>query len=274
VKFTIERAVPLADLEVKGRTVTAYAAAFDSPASVYDPQFNPARHLESVARSAFTRALNAGAGRKAKVLFNHGKTIDGTPSERYSMPIATPEEVRADGRGLLTVSRYANTPLADEVRADGRGLLTVSRYANTPLADEVLELIRNESITGQSFRGAVYKYAERGGIVELTECGLREYGPCPFPAYADAEIVSIRSAADLMEAVTDLTPEQRAELARLLSSSNTSNNPDTPIVGLDAAPAPEGTAAVTPDEDPSTVDPDRGDIDLLALANERRRLDS
>jgi HK97 family phage prohead protease len=253
VKFTIERAVPLADLEVKGRTVTAYAAAFDSPASVYDPQFNPARHLESVARSAFTRALNAGAGRKAKVLFNHGKTIDGTPSERYSMPIATPVEVRVDGRGLLTVSRYANTPLADEV----------------------LELIRNESITGQSFRGAVYKYAERGGIVELTECGLREYGPCPFPAYADAEIVSIRSAADLMEAVTDLTPEQRAELARLLSSSNnTSNNPDTPIVGLDAAPAPEGTAAVTPDEDPSTVDPDRGDIDLLALANERRRLDS
>ena len=90
----------------------------------------------------------------------------------------------------------------------------------------------------------------------------------------DAEIVSIRSAADLMEAVTGLTPEQRAELARLLSSSNTSNNPDTPIVGLDAAPAPEGTAAVTPDEDPSTVDPDRGDIDLLALANERRRLDS
>ena len=253
MRFTIERAVPLADLEVKGRTVTAYAAAFDSPASVYDPQFNPARHLESVARSAFTRALNAGAGRKAKVLFNHGKTIDGTPSERYSMPIATPVEVRVDGRGLLTVSRYANTPLADEV----------------------LELIRNESITGQSFRGAVYKYAERGGIVELTECGLREYGPCPFPAYADAEIVSIRSAADLMEAVTDLTPEQRAELARLLSSSNnTSNNPDTPIVGLDAAPAPEGTAAVTPDEDPSTVDPARGDIDLLALANERRRLDS
>ena len=252
MKFTIERAVPLADLEVKGRTVTAYAAAFDSPASVYDPQFNPARHLESVARSAFTRALNAGAGRKAKVLFNHGKTIDGTPSERYSMPIATPVQVRADGRGLLTVSRYANTPLADEV----------------------LELIRNESITGQSFRGAVYKYAERGGIVELTECGLREYGPCPFPAYADAEIVSIRSAADLMEAVTDLTPEQRAELARLLSYSNTSNNPDTPIVGLDAAPAPEGTAAVTPDEDPSTVDPDRGDIDLLALANARRRLDS
>lgn len=250
MKFLIERSVPLADLEVKGRTVTAYAAAFDSPASVYDPQFNPARHLESVARSAFTRALNAGAGSKAKVLFNHGKTIDGTPSERYSMPIATPQEVRADGRGLLTVSRYANTPLADEV----------------------LELIRNESITGQSFRGAVYQYAERGGIVELTECGLREYGPCPFPAYADAEIVSIRSASDLMEAVSDLTPEQRAELARVLS--NTSNNPDTPIEGPVPAPAEPGTATDTPDEDSSTVDPARGDLDLLALANERRRLES
>lgn len=247
MKFTIERAVPLADLDVKGRTVTAYAAAFDSPASVYDPQFSPARHLESVARSAFTRALNAGAGLKAKVLFNHGKTIDGTPSERFSMPIATPVDVRADGRGLLTVSRYAATPLADEV----------------------LELIRNESVTGQSFRGPVYKFTERGGIVELTECGLREFGPCPFPAYADAEIVSIRSAADLMEAVEDLTPEQRAELARLLTSTI-----DTPAEGPAAAPAESGTADVTPDEDPSTVDPARGDIDLLALANERRRLDS
>lgn len=247
MKFTIERAVPLADLEVKGRTVTAYAAAFDSPASVYDPQFTPARHLESVARSAFTRALNAGAGAKAKVLFNHGKTIDGTPSERFSMPIATPVDVRADSRGLLTVSRYAATPLADEV----------------------LELIRNESVTGQSFRGPVYNYAERGGIVELTECGLREFGPCPFPAYADAEIVSIRSATDLMVAVEELTPEQRAELARLLTS-----NTDTPAEGPDPAPAPEGTADVTPVEDSSTVDPARGDIDLLALANERRRLDS
>lgn len=247
MKFTIERAVPLADLEVKGRTVTAYAAAFDSPASVYDPQFTPARHLESVARSAFTRALNAGAGAKAKVLFNHGKTIDGTPSERFSMPIATPVDVRADGRGLLTVSRYAATPLADEV----------------------LELIRNESVTGQSFRGPVYNYAERGGIVELTECGLREFGPCPFPAYADAEIVSIRSATDLMVAVEELTPEQRAELARLLTS-----NTDTPAEGPDPAPAESGTADVTPVEDSSTVDPARGDIDLLALANERRRLDS
>lgn len=247
MRFTIERAVPLADLDVQGRTVTAYAAAFDSPASVYDPQFNPARHLESVARSAFTRALNAGAGNKAKVLFNHGKTIDGTPSERYSMPIATPVEVRADGRGLLTVSRYAATELADEV----------------------LELIRNESITGQSFRGPVYNYVERGGIVELTECGLREYGPCPFPAYADAEIVSIRSAADLMEAVEELTLEQRAELARLLTSST-----DTPVEGPDPAPADSGTAEATPVEDPSTTAPTRGDIDLLALANERRRLDN
>lgn len=246
MKFIIERSVPLDDLEVKGRTVTAYAAAFDSPAEVYDPQFTPARHLETVARSAFKRALDNGAGGKAKVLFNHGKTIDGTPSERYSMPIATPVSVKADGRGLLTVSRYLNTDLADEI----------------------LEAIRGEALTAQSFRGPVYQYAERGGLVELTECGLREYGPCPFPAYQGAEIVSIRSASDLMVAVAELTPEQRAELAALLTT-------DTPIEGPDPAPATEGTAAATPDEDPSTVTPDpEGDLDLLALANERRRLDS
>ena len=98
--------------------MTAYAAVFDSPASVYDPQFNPARHLESVGRSAFARALNAGAGAKAKVLFNHGKTIDGTPSERFSMPMATPLEVRADGRGLLTVSLRRHRPRRRGPRAD------------------------------------------------------------------------------------------------------------------------------------------------------------
>lgn len=247
MKFTIERSVPLDDLEIKGRTVTAYAAPFDSPSMVYDPNFNPARHLESVARSAFTRALNAGAGGRAKVLFNHGKTIDGTPSDRYSMPVATPVEVRADSRGLLTVSRYLNTELADEI----------------------LEAIRAEALTAQSWRGPVYQFTERGGLVELTECGLKEYGPCPFPAYADAEIVSIRSASDLMDAVADLTPEQRADLARLLTTT------DTPIEGPDPAPAPEGTAEATPAEDPSTVTDDpAGDLDLLALANRRRQLDS
>lgn len=252
MRHIIERAFECEGIEVNrsgdGRTVTAYAAVFDQPTMVVDPQIARGPYLETIARTGFAKSIGDGAAGRARVLFNHGKTNEGQPSERYTQPIGTPLEVKADGRGLLTVTRYAKTPLADET----------------------LELIREGAITGQSFRGPVFNFVERssasGLTVQLTEVGLREYGPVVFPAYVGAEFVSIRSATDLMMAVADLTDEQRAELAALLAS------PDTPT---GAAPdAATGTSEGTPSVEPSTVDPDRGDIDLLALANERRRLDT
>ena len=44
-----------------------------------------------------------------------GTTISGTPSDRGSVPINRSVEVRADSKGLLTVSEYHSTELADEV---------------------------------------------------------------------------------------------------------------------------------------------------------------
>jgi len=250
-RHIVERSFELEGIEVNrsgdGRTVTAYAAVFDQPAMVVDPLIARGPYLETIARTAFNKSIGDGAAHRARVLYNHGKTNEGQTSERYSQPIGTPLEVKADGRGLLTVTRYARTPLADET----------------------LELIREGAITGQSFRGAVINYAERsaasGLTVQLTELGLREYGPVTFPAYTGAEFVSIRSASDLMSAVADLTDEQRAELAALLAS------PDTPP-GADQVAVLADTAEVTPSVEPSPVDPARGDIDLLALANAARRL--
>lgn len=264
MRHMIERAFECEGIEVNrsgdGRTVTAYAAVFDQPTMVVDPQIARGPYLETIARTGFNKVIGDGVAARSRVLFNHGKTNEGQPSERYSQPIGTPLEVKADGRGLLTVTRYAKTPLADET----------------------LELIREGAITGQSFRGPVFNFVERsaasGLTVQLTEVGLKEYGPVVFPAYAGAEFVSIRSATDLMSATADLsgalTDEDRAEMIRLLllSSSNTSNNPDT---HTGAAPdAATSTSEGTPAVEPSNVDPDRGDIDLLALANKRRRLDS
>lgn len=230
-----------------GRTVTAYAAVFDVATMVVDRQFSPNPYAETVARSAFNKSLAEGAGSRAQVLFNHGKTIDGTPAERYAMPIGTPIEVKADSRGLLTVTRYAKTPLGDEV----------------------LQLIDEGALRGQSYRGPVYRWTERADGITFTEVGLREYGPCPFPAYTGAEFVSIRSAADLLSAVSELNDEQRAELARLLNTSNTDTRPD------DAAPdaAPAGTSADTSSDAPSTdPEPSGLDLDQLALDQERRRI--
>jgi len=168
-----------------GRLVEAYATAFDSPAEISDFE---GHYIEEIDPSAFNKVLadigrsRAGFG-KVKVMYNHGMTIHGTPSERGSMPIATPVDIRPEARGLLTLARYSDTPFADEV----------------------LENIRNGSITAQSFTGRIVRsdpqlrpgerHRPRGGQltrVRRTELGLKEFGPTPFEAYSGAEILGVR----------------------------------------------------------------------------------
>jgi HK97 family phage prohead protease len=168
-----------------GRLVEAYAAVWNQPAEIHDFE---GHYVEEIDPAAFNKVVadigrsRAGFG-KVKVMYNHGMTIHGTPSERGSMPIATPVEIRPETRGLLTLARYSDTPFADEV----------------------LENIRNGAITAQSFTGRIVrsdpqlrrgdKHYPRGGQltrVRRTELGLKEFGPTPFEAYSGAEIVGVR----------------------------------------------------------------------------------
>ncbi|WP_435643870.1 phage major capsid protein [Streptomyces sp. H49] len=183
-----QRVFALDDIQIRaggdGRTVTAYAAVFDSPAEIHDQD---GHYLEQISRTAFDKTLQERAGRIG-VFYNHARTLHGTPSEQGSVPIGTPIE---------------------PPRPDGRGLLTVTRYNKTPLADAVLEAIRNGDITGQSFTGRFYKSdpagpylpARSGDLTLVTrkEIGLIEYGPTPIPAYADAEIVGVRAVDGALE---------------------------------------------------------------------------
>jgi HK97 family phage prohead protease len=171
-----------------GRLVEAYAAVFNVPAEIRDFE---GHYLEEIDPAAFNKIVadvsrsRAGFG-KVKVMYNHGMTIHGTPSERGSMPIGTPVEIRPEARGLLTLTRYSETPFADEV----------------------LENIRNGAITAQSFTGRIVRsdpqlrngdrHRPRGGAlpqVRRVELGLKEYGPTPFEAYTGAEIVGVRMSA-------------------------------------------------------------------------------
>ncbi len=93
-----------------------------------------------------------------------------------------------------------------DIRAEQRGLLTRTRYNETPLAEEILENIRAGSITSQSFTGRIVRsdpQLRRGDrhrpdstgalrTVRRTELGLREYGPVLWPAYSGAEILGVR----------------------------------------------------------------------------------
>jgi HK97 family phage prohead protease len=187
------RIYPLEDIHIirsadggDGRTVEAYAAVFGQPAEIDDFQ---GKYIETIDPSAFNRAIEhahrsrGGFAGSVKVLYNHGMTIAGTPSERFSMPIGTPVDIRAETRGLLTRTRYAETPLADEV----------------------LENIRSGAITSQSFTGRIHRsdpqlrrgekyrgYRDQLPQVRRTELGLREYGPVLWPAYSGAEILGCR----------------------------------------------------------------------------------
>jgi HK97 family phage prohead protease len=192
-----------------GRTVEAYAAVFDTPAEIRDQH---GHYNEVIHRSAFNRTLSHGIDRVG-YFYNHAMTMHGTPAEGAgSVPIGSPVDIRADGRGLRTVTRLN--------RSD--------------LADHVLEAIRNGDLKAYSFRGRIFRSdpsrtprrtSGRLPTVTRTELGLTEYGPTPNPAYRDAGILAVRSElADLRHEVATLT--------RTITSS-TLDGPDEPYATPD-----------------------------------------
>jgi HK97 family phage prohead protease len=221
-----ERTFLLEDIAIRsggdGRTVVAYAAVFGVPAEIHDQD---GHYHETIGHGAFDKTLAEQAGR-IQVFYNHGKTLYGTPSERFSMPLGTPEEMTADGRGLLTVTRYNKTPLADEV----------------------LESIRNGDIKGQSFSGRFIpgksqRSRGRDGAPDTilrSEVALREYGPTPMPSYKEASIVGVR-AEQLAPLIDNLDPDERAELIKILSTPA-----GEPLPAAEAAPQGTSPANDTP----------------------------
>ena len=79
------RAFPLIDMAIRsdgdGRTVEAYAAVWDTPTKVSDIQ---GRYIEQMARTAFDQSIAERGDRPWPVLFNHGLTVHGTPSDTDS----------------------------------------------------------------------------------------------------------------------------------------------------------------------------------------------
>lgn len=201
----ITRYAPLLDYEIArsgdGRTVIAYAATFGNAYEVRDEH---GHYDEIINRAAFNKVLaRPDAIKRVQVYFNHGMTLWGTPSDRWSEPIGVPEEI---------------TP-------DGRGLLTRTRYGKTENAEQVLQMWIDGTVRAQSFVGALGPTVTRTPrgtngrpVLERMQLGLREYGPAPAVVNVDAELVSIRSQSQLLgRPPSELTPEERRELHALLT---------------------------------------------------------
>jgi HK97 family phage prohead protease len=214
--YTYDRTFPLDDIQIQrsgdGRTVEAYAAMFDAPYEVRDEH---GHYKEVIERAAFNRTLNGGAGRQAMCLYNHGRNLEGQPDSMASIPLGNPLEIRADGRGLLTVTRY------------NRG----------PYTDQVLEAIRNGDIKAQSFRGRIVRSSPNGRVprsrygaplptVTRHELGLTDYGPTPIPVNLGAEIVAVRSVQDLITELQELDADEREELLRSLNLEQSTHDGD------------------------------------------------
>jgi HK97 family phage prohead protease len=241
-----DRSYPLEGIEIvsrakggDGRTVEAYASVFDVPTEVHDEH---GHYNETIDRSAFNRTLSNNGAKRALVLYNHGMTLDGKPDIMAQVPLGSPLEIRADGRGLLTISRYNKSALADSV----------------------LEAIRNEDIRSQSFRGRIYKSTPdrvprvRAGqslpTVTRMELGLSDYGPTPRAYYDGASIVAVRSATAIFSDIAGLDEDERAELFRMMLATTRGSDSE-----LDTA---------TSNQEPGTEDPREahsGRIELLRL---------
>jgi HK97 family phage prohead protease len=200
------RAVALDDIRIRsggtGRTVEAYAAIFDEPAEIVDQD---GHYFEQNHRAAFNRTIQR-SGERFPVVYNHGMTIAGTPSDRGSVPIGVSKEVRVDKRGVLTVSEYGTSVLADEV----------------------LEAIRMGAVKAQSYGGRFLKSdpaVPRGGFradsfgklrtVTRLEVRMREFGPTPFPAFAGAAITGVRAEQVLTALLTAPAERRQALLDQL-----------------------------------------------------------
>lgn len=253
---TYDRVFPLLDYEIvrsgqggDGRTVDAYVSVFDTETEIND-QYG--RYREAIHRSAFTRTLNkANLLDTVKVLLNHGMTLDGAPAPFGAIPIGVPIDIRADGRGLRTRTRYN----------DG------------DYADAVLSALKNGAMSGHSFRGRVHKSnpdrvprITRGGqlpLVTRMELGLSEYGPTPIPFYADAGVVAIRSRA-IAEAMR-LPERERIVIARALLADEPAGTDLSDSTEPEDTTEPEASEVDTPDEGDNetstTPDPDESEED-------------
>ncbi len=219
-----DRSYAVEDLHIRsdgsGRVVEAYAAAFNVPTEVMDQD---GHYRETLTSSSFAKTINDKGPAGFSVLFNHGRTIDGTPNPAATMPIGVPEIVQADERGVFTATRYLDNPLADWV----------------------LDAVKHRAIKAQSFSGRFTKSMRswpdgRGGgrlpLITRHEVDMREYGPAVFAAYKDAAILGTR-AEQFIRTLLQTPPDKRLDWLQQFEGLTTPPEPEALTIGTPSGAA-------------------------------------
>lgn len=231
----LSRAFDLIDLQVRddgqgGRVVDAYASVFDVEYECWD--WTDGHYMESFKKGAFEKTLRehrAKGFRKLKCLFNHGCDIHGWPSDRHSLPIGAPLDVKEDSKGLFTSTRFNESELGEEVFAQiASDPPTIDSYS---FAFFPVQSNRIEPAKGS---GDLPK-------VNRIEVRLREFGPCVFPANSAAEVQGVRSIADHLR---KLPPAQLSELLKEIGVAPPGSGPDPSRDQAPPEPGPDLTQLV------------------------------
>lgn len=155
--------------ENDGKTMVGYPIVFNvwTEINSWEGKFR-----ESIAEDALTKTLKERA-EQVVIAFNHG--YDPSVGDK---PIAVPDVMTPDDRGLWTESPFIDRPYAEDIRVG----------------------IAQGAIKGMSFRFSVVREEwnedTEDGMPERTikELRLYEFGPVTYPAY-EATVVGVRSQA-------------------------------------------------------------------------------
>lgn len=268
--FTLARATDGGDQADDGLTLEGHAAVFDER-TVIDSWFE-GRFTEEIAPGAFKKTFRE---RTPVLQFDHG-----------SHPLV----------GSIPIGRL------QEAREDDVGAYVKGRLHDNWLVQPVRDAIREESVTGMSFRFSVVREEwrdKKGQLIEdddellnmlfdktdypvrtLKELRVPELGPVVFPAYeaTDVGVRSGRTVIDLGELRQD--PAARKSLARALwlAEANTPDAPDAddaPPTGHPPTATDQRDDAPPPPGHPSTSPPTRpGNAAAADAAAMRARLTS
>ncbi len=208
--FELDRASSDGD----GLTLEGYAAVFDQETVIDSWE---GKFVEKIARGAFKKSMRENT---PVIQFDHGRhPLVG------SIPLGSIETLREDAHGLFVKARLHDNWLVQPVR----------------------DAIQSGSVDGMSFRFSIVKEsladpanAKALPVRTIQEVKLYELGPVVFPAYTGTS-VGVRSQ-DLAALLAD--PDVRADLARLLLTSERSEDPGTPdsTSGSEGEPADDGAA--------------------------------
>lgn len=227
----LERSVPFqlvradGDEEGDGRTLSGYAALFDTPTEINSWE------------GAFTEKIRKGAFKKTireqtpVMQFDHGRhPLIG------SIPIGSISDLREDDQGLYVEGRITDNWLMQPVR-DAIAEKSVNGMSfRFEVVREEWRDVNGKIVKPEEVYDLLWMPGDRGPLQrELIELKCRELGPVVFPAYAGTTVsVRARDVADGLAHDDDMTRRIRHSLAR---DAATPAVPDDPELRREVATA-------------------------------------